>query len=295
MKKLTVILSILMLAAGCSSNGATKLKDTSAPIIAIGGTEITHETLYQSLRLSGGSDVIYEDVIIQLLDKDVVLTEEQIAEAQTSFEETKEAYGDSFSIYLTAMGYENEEDYFNDIFLVNKKYEVYIYSYLDTRFDEYVTTFKPVKIRMFATASDSTAAEALQAIKEGTSFEEVAAQYTVITQYGAEQMMYTESAETDVPTIVKDWVYSQASATMTDEALFDSQAGLHYIVKIEVLNASEMKDEVRSWMSSTFTELTAQCFYEGLSKYNFGIYDKAVYDAFNSSYPGYLIPVSESE
>jgi foldase protein PrsA len=280
MKKLIVILSLSILLMGCG-NKTTNVSNSSDVLVKVGNQSITIGQVYSQMMAADSTTIIKQMATRIILDKEVPVTDEIKAEADTILQEFVDSVYDNLELYLQYYGYKDETDYYDNGIIPSIQQETLVKSYLTDNFDAIVAGYRPKKIRLIEIADATLAATALAEIKAGEEFTVVAEKYASANFFGDEELVNNTSS---IPTVVIDFIDYLTIPTLS-EVLTDGTT--NYIVQITSADTNKLKDEIIEAFSldTTFSEKTLETYF---IKYNFSIYDKTIYDLFFQSFPNYL-------
>ncbi len=280
MKKLLVILSLSLLLMGCG-NKTTNVSNSSDVLVKVGNQSITVGQVYSQMMAADSTTIIKQMATRIILDKEVPVTDEIKAEADTILQEFVDSVYDNLDLYLEYYGYKDETDYYDNGIIPSIQQETLVKSQLTDNFDAIVAGYRPKKIRLIEIADATLAATALAEIKAGEEFTVVAEKYASANFFGDEELVNNTSS---IPTVVIDFIDYLTIPTLS-EVLTDGTT--NYIVQITSADTNKLKDEIIETFSldTTFSEKTLETYF---IKYNFSIYDKTIYDLFSQSFPTYL-------
>lgn len=293
-KNLAAVLAILCLLvlSGCGDASAN-VSNKNDVIFQIGKTKVTKGDLYHDMLNSDQGLSIINLAKDYIIEKEVETTEEMKQAAQKIIDDYKEQLGEDFEESLHKAGYENEEEFFN-LCLADVKSDYLIDAYIAEKWDELVAQYAPKKIKVMDFKSDDdtpvdkcyeNATAAINAIKKGESFEEVAERFGCDEALVEEQLCVTNDKNFDVNLI-------QALATVTSPTLSDvivsSDAKGYYIAQVTSTNIEQMKDEFIEYIKKVDGIEDAMNSYY-FKKHNFTIYDIDVFNLIKTNYKNYLV------
>lgn len=282
MMKKTVITAIvtLLLLAGCG-NKAANVSDANQSVVTIGDTEVTRGELYNYMS-SYTSSAVYLRLKKLIVDDKIKDTDELTKQARESLEEEKSVLGDKFLDTLKQMGYKDEEDYYQNAVLLSLKNDELVKKYINDNIENFTQQYTPYKIRVMQIADETKANEALEEVKNGKNFGEVATAYSSASYKGAEEIWI--NTNTSLPTAVTDIIKSQTAPTLIQEPIHDSAGGYYYIVQIIATDVTRFQDEFVNTIKGVqglADKMYAQYAREG----NFKVYDINILADLKQSYP----------
>lgn len=280
MKKLLVILSLSLLLMGCG-NKTTNVSNSSDVLVKVGDQSITVGQIYSQMMVADSTTVIKQMATRIILDKEVPVTDEIKAKADTILQEFVDSVSDNLDLYLEYYGYKDQTDYYDNGIIPSIQQETLVKNYLTENFDAVVAGYRPKKIRLIEITDATLAATALAEIKAGEEFAVVAEKYASANYFGDEELVNNTSS---LPSVIIDFIDYLTVPTLS-EVLTDGTT--NYIVQITNADTNKLKDEIIETFSldTTFMEKALESYF---IKYNFSIYDKTIYDLFSQSFPNYL-------
>lgn len=280
MKKLLVILSLSLLLMGCG-NKTTNVSNSKDVLIKVGTQSITVGQVYAQMMATDSAAIIKQMATRIILNKEVPVTDEIKAEADTALKEFVDSVYDNLDLYLEYYGYKDEVDYYENGIIPSLQQETLVRNYLTENFDTLVAGYRPKKIRLIEITDATLAATALAEIKAGEDFSVVADKYSTSTYPGDEELVNNTSS---LPDVVINFVDYLTTPTLSD-VLTDGTT--NYIVQITNADTNKLKTEIIDTFAvdTTFMEKALESYFV---KHNFTIYDKSIYDVFVQSYPNYL-------
>ncbi|MBR0474927.1 MAG: hypothetical protein IJJ19_07980 [Erysipelotrichaceae bacterium] len=298
MKKLVKIalLSLVTVAllAGCTDATAT-VSDKNKTIIKVGNTTVTKGDIYNEMMKDDAGNTIVNLAMKQIANDEIETTADIQSEAQKIYDDYKaqiEATGVDFEEGLKTYGYTSPED-FMDYCVSTVKSQKLIDKYIEDNFDKLVDEYRPVKAKMIyldGTSGIEAAAEkgkqAIEEIKAGKSFEEVAEQYSD-RKTSAEETLYLLANNSTLDYNVLQFLSTSTTPTLSD--LIQANSGnAYYIVQITNTNIQQMRDDFISELKDQ--EKTSETVYYNYFKdHKFTVYDIDVYNTIKENYPTYLV------
>ena len=141
--KLSVItLLAALLLAGCG-NKIAKLTNGNDVLIQFGDTKITKDDLYHSMLTTDGGYTVINMANKMIVNLEIETTDELVAEAQEQIDTYKATLTDDWQTSLEKLGFENEEQLFEQI-LSSIKATKLVSKYVDENFDTLVEEYAPL-------------------------------------------------------------------------------------------------------------------------------------------------------
>lgn len=282
MKKLLVSLLALLMLAGCSD--ARAMISTDEEIFSVGNEKVTSKRLFDVMKLSDGGMTVVKSAQNKITEN--VADEDVKAEADKRLEEIKEVFGDQLEERLKQSGYESVDAFMSQTVYPELKMTHLLKEKMVTDFEALTTENAPRKARILQLENQEKADEALEKIKAGENFDDIAKDYKVTgSPYGGSAKVHLLKS-VQYPQEVADALKNATEPTLSG-VLSDASDDSKYIVQIIEIDASRYQDEtIEAFVGSKdiVNKYLAQLFVDN----GFKIYDKDVYDAVAEKFPQYL-------
>lgn len=281
-KKLIPILLAAILLAGCG-NKTTIVSNQSDALIKVGTESITVGEVYNAMLAQDATAMVKQMATQIILNKEVPITDEMKAEAQTELDDFKASVGDMLETYLDYYGFKDEEDYYTNGILPTMQQEILVTKYLNDNYATIGAENLPKKVRIIEVTDATLAETALSEIKGGKDFGDVAIAYSTSSFPGNEELVYAGS---ELPDVVLTWMNLQTVPTLST-VIPDTTNATNYIVQITVADANKLQTEAVEFFAAdtNFMDTALKSYFVSNG---FKIYDKTIYDAFVISYSDYL-------
>ena len=291
MKKLILSLAALLVLAGCSDASTDISFDEK--LFSVEASTVTQKDLYEVMKQYDagvmGSAIIIDDAR-QTLIENVEVSEAMKEDANSQLNMIKEMLGEGYLDIIKNIGFDTEEEYLDEMIYPELKYQSLVKLELLEDLESLNEEFGPRQVRILELKKDAAEA-ALQELKDGKEFEEVAKENAMIeSQFsGSKQVHLLKTSQ--LPELVTEFLKKSDTPTLSD-VLTNEDMETAYIVQIIEVDASRFEDDVLAAYLST--EGIAQD-YEGklFRKNNFKIYDRDLYDSIMEAHPSYLKENSE--
>ena len=294
-KLMAIFCGSLLILSGCS-DATTSVENDDKVLITVGDEDITKGDIYTGLVATGNITPVSEKMTEILVDKVVPVTEEIEKSAKETLASYKESYGDKWEETYKTSGYETEEDFYNNVVLLNTRVPLITDAYIKDNFTELAKRFKPRKAEIIEIADIEKTEEALKAAKaKDADFTKIADTYGVTTTYnGSEKVYNSHSGLADV--LWTNISSVEKNGTIIDKVLQDTTSGSYYLVRVTNISPKKFEDEaIASIKSITIDTTTAdadgntelsladQAFQYYLQKYKYSIHDINVYESLLSA------------
>ncbi|MBR0385746.1 MAG: hypothetical protein IJI05_04280, partial [Erysipelotrichaceae bacterium] len=184
-----ILLSILMVFMTGCDNATANVSDSNKMLMKIGKTTYTKGQLYDDMMEDDAANTVVSEAMQMIADAEVETTADLQQEAQKIYDDyhdqimatTDEPFEEAIKLY----GYESVED-FRDYCLSSAKTNHLTEQYIDEKWDDLLVEYYPLKARMIYVSAQehgpelsySKAGNALAALKNGASFDDVAEEYS---------------------------------------------------------------------------------------------------------------------
>lgn len=282
-----VCLSALLL-GGCAQVNVTQVSDSSEKIMTIGDTTYTKGQEYNLLKTSNGPAQLMTLVQQIIYDKEVPVTEEMKKEAQEQFDLIKEN-NENVADQLKALGYSDEQDYIDKVLLPSVQAQALMKKYFIDDADAIELQYKPSIAQVIQCDTEENANNALKALQDGKSAQEVAEQYAMEgTSYtGSEELITTN--DTALPTrLINALNTAKKTGVMNEVYSTDTTNPAYYVAVLVSNDYSQNVDRIAETLGSD-SSLAKGCLVYYLTKYDFEVHDQELFNYFKTNDPEYLV------
>jgi len=296
-KKIILIFCGFLFVLGGCSDATTSVSKSDTVMIQVGDEKITKGDFYTGLVAAGNSLPVEKKMNEILIDKEVPITDEIKEKAKETLASYKENYeGDKWVEAYTGMGYESEEEFFDEVLVYNERVTLLTQAYVKENFDELAKRFKPRMAQVIEISDPQKAEEAfVDAKKKDADFTLLAQTYGDTTKFDGSEVVYTTHSDlSDV--LWNNIAGAKKSGKVIDKVLQDTTSGTYYIVKVTNHSPKKFKDEaidaIKAITIDTTTpdaqgnmelSLADQAFHFYLQKYDYSIHDINVYETLLST------------
>lgn len=289
-KGLLIAASLSMMALTGCAGANTSVSDGSEKLMTIGSKTYTKQDEYQLIKRVNGPALTLQATQQLIFDEEVGKTDEIMEQAEGMYN-TYAASSDDFEAQLKSYGYENKEDYINNVLVpsvqsteLTKKYFTDCQAAIDEE-------FKPVKVEIIQCDSEDNASKAQEAMKNGEKGSEVAEQYaaTGAAYMGNAQIITKDN--TALPARLVNTLSETTASGVLDEIFSDDTSTddkSYYAVNIVSTDYTENLDDIITALSSN-SEVQTDCTVYYLSKYGFEVHDQYIFDYWKVMNPEYLV------
>lgn len=285
MKKILISALCLLLLAGCSGDKTASVSSGDEAVVTIGSAKITKSTLYNMMINSTGLNSIMLKVQNTILDKEVPIDEELETEAKEALSSYQLMYGDYFTSMINYYGFKDEDDFYENALLLNARLSRLSENYVEMNFDSMNETYAPKKINVLTFSGIEDASDAHAAIEKGMTLEEAAEAYNA-TSSSFDKVVTSSNTyfDSNVISFVKG-----SDEPSISSAILHSTGESCFIIEVISTDPSEYHDEAVEAICSDVSSISTESLAYYLDKYDFTIYDKTIYDSFQTSLPDYLV------
>ena len=285
MKKLVALLAVTLLLVGCSD---ARVQITSnETLLTVNGQTVTEQDLFNVMKLSDAGSTVISNAS-KILTKDVkdASIDERVADQIKQVKEYFELLNQNFEDYLKSLGYETEQQYIDEQLYPQYALNFLVEQKIEADYATLATEYKPIKLRILQTATIANANSALERIKNGESFTDVAKDLAAEkATYVGETKVYSIK-DTQFPTVVSTFVTTQTSPGLST-VLTTEGSEISYVVEIIETQTDRIKDEAIDMLLEN-SKLT-QSYIAKLYKENgFKVYDRDILTSLQSNYADYL-------
>lgn len=294
MKKIIVLLvSLLCLSmlAGCGDASA-KITNPKEVIMTVGDLKVTREEMYSDMMLTDGGTAVNRVATSLIVNAEIENTDEIVNKAKEELETYRAQLDGDLETALSSLGYATEEEFLNAI-IDSIKAETLLTKYFNDNKDELYTKYAPLlaKIIVVNTTGEldkdgakAKANEALEAIKSGKSFDEVAEEYTSNKGLAAETL-YTRESSLD--TNVLQYLLTVNEPTLSG-VIENKNATGYYVIQVTATNKAQVEDKFKASLLNN-TDFNNNVYHSLFEKHNFTIYDIETYNNIKNNFPHILV------
>jgi len=290
MKKfITVILvSLLFVLSGCSSkaDGKADISNKDDAVLTINSQNFTRDNFYRSLMSTSGPAVVMQKLVSMVYAAEINEDDSSlIADAQKQADDLVANAGDMLDFYLYYAGVSTIEQY-KEVMVYYNKIDAIVSKYVGEHMEELITAQAPKKFRMIACTSMENAEAALNALSEGTVWDEVVTLYNNSTNSTAERIVNKDTTSLDAA--LKSALEAITTNGLHKEVIADSNNANFYVVEMLDVDAHNFQDELSDSFLTDGIVTENDVLPAYAKKGNFQIYDEELYNAFKEQYPAYF-------
>lgn len=286
MKKILVALLALLMLAGCSSE-VTSVSDPDTVIISGDGVNYTKQDLFIDMKNGDITSILIADLTERIAGFEEIDMTEVEREVSSYFEELRTTYGDQ---YESMMDYYGGEESFRETMVSSYTLDALVEKYCDYHYDELVTEYVPVLVKMQSFDDEEAATKMIADINGGMTFEEACTEAGIDAVAG--ETVYTTASDIDEQ--LKNWfkdcevgLTQTPVVVMTDST--DSEGvvtttNTYYVIDVIANDANDFKEEFYRTIASDITTETVFNYY--FEKYTIEVYDQDIYELLSKKYEG---------
>lgn len=288
MKKILVVLTALVLLSGCAASGNTQIGQDQE-LFTVNGKKTSQNDLYQMMKSVDAGTIVLREAQ-NMIVKDVAVTDAMKEEADSVWSNLVAVYGEATVLeQLALQGIASKEAYFETYIFPELKMIALMKDFITEDFDTLAETYALTKLRIVTYKDKDVAAQALAALKEGRSFDDVTAEFTPDSPFKGSEFIYIKGANSSIPKDIATYIEEQTAPTMSDllEVVDSNSSTIQYIVQIIEVDAGRFKEDAIDAMvdvESIANTYLAKIFVEN----NFAVFDEALYNALLKSNPSYF-------
>ncbi|WP_276931364.1 hypothetical protein [Dubosiella newyorkensis] len=282
-----LMLSALLL-SGCSSEHTTSITDANEKVMTIGDVSVTKGQEYDLLKTSNGPVQVITMAQNVIYDKEVPVNEEMKKQAEDQFKliaENNEKVVDQ----IVNLGYKDKQDYIDKVLLPSVQAQALMKKYFVDDAETIELQYKPSIAQVIQCDTKENANQALQALKDGKTAQEVAEQYGLDSSSytGSEELVTTNDSA--LPTRLINALNSASEAGVMPEVYETEDSNTAYYVAVLVSNDyDENVDRIADTLGSD-SSMAKSCLVYYLTKYDFEVFDQELFDYYKQNTPEYLV------
>ena len=290
MKKILLTTLSLLMFTGCVSEGKTTINNKDEVVYELNDRTLTKGEIYNLMLAQNGYMAILEEAQNFILEKEVVLTEEDHKEIEKEFDDIKAMYTEGWEDTLLQIGYKDEIAFKNTIIL-RKKDEKLLTKFIELKLADYITLYNPRQIQVMTYTDKAVAELALADLKADHDFNDVAEENN--STGNSEKYVYTNQAKLSFD--VKSFIDKSSSNTLSEileETIPATEEGKeatvkYHIVKVVDTDTNNFKEDLIDALAAIET-IKTEMLVHYLNEYNFTVYNKEVKSIIDSINPDYL-------
>ena len=280
MKKILVLIACVLLMAGCS-NAKASISNGNDAVVTLNNEVYTREELYAFMSSYAGSYFAVNGAQQFILDAEVPATEEMNKTVDQTLQMYQSMLGSSFESYLQSQGFSGSEEY-REILLQNEQLTALYTKYVSDNYDTLKKTYAPRQIQLMKFDNETSANEALEAVKAGNNFAEVAQEKGSKVDGAAQLVTSLSSFET-----VVQYTISTLGSGSTSEVVANDDGSSFYIISVLNNDADALKDEAVAVIAAE-TTIADESIQHYFKEYDFTVYDIDLYNQIAESYADLL-------
>lgn len=285
MKKKIIPLAIVStLLVGCSSSAQTtytsKITDGDKTVASSEGVEIKKNDIYHYLLKEYGSSETLLLALTYIADQEITDQKAIQTKLNEKVANLNSTLTTSLAEYAKQSGYDNEQDYIDDVLKSGVKQAMLKDKYINDNYDKLVKELKVKYLKIITLDTESAALNLIEQVKNGADFD------TLMNENSGKDvgMVTTESSDVDEKIIkkldkfTKDGLYQKVIKTS------ESKYALVYVYNTD---KKDLKDEIISNLTNISTISSKMEIYY-LNKYNFDVYESALKEEIKESNEEYF-------
>ena len=282
MKKVLSILAIGTLLVGCSSPASlyvTSVSDGKDTIVSGEEITVTKNDVYEYFLDQFGSSQVLTMALETVANKEITDQSKIDEKLKQTIEEYTKYMSTDIDSYAKQLGYNNKEEYINDMLLPSAKNELLKDKYIEDNFDTIIKEYKIKYIKGITVDTESEAIDIIDKSKDLDTFNALLSEKSG-QDYG---MVTTESTIDEniinkFDSFTKDGIYSKAIKTS------DDKYAVVYVYNSDITN---LKDEIKENLASV-SVIKSDCEAHYLKKYKFEVFESKIKDKIEEGNADYL-------
>ncbi len=286
MKKITILLFVLLLLAGCASSDHNSHPSDADKVLFTGPNNVsyTKDDLYRSLKLAN-VDTIASDILDHIALKLDGIDMEAINKEADEIIETYQSIG--YESYI--ISYYGSIDAYRKSYISSMLLSELSKAYVNEDFDHLVEEKKPIKMQVAAFDTIEDAQQCIDDTNNGSTFDMAAVNNNA--QAAPQSSIYTDD-DTTLVYEVKEYVNStdQTGLSTIITSVVSSQdasgnvneTNTYYVLNIESRDVNEFKDEFIEHQASATDAETVKEHY--LTNHSIEFFDQDLYEIMSAKY-----------
>lgn len=288
MKKASLLLcafAMLITLAGCKDAKAN-ISDGKTKLVTVNNTSISKNDVYGILKSSSSSAVL-NLIQKQLYEiEKIEITDEMKKESHKNLDEIKKSYKSDkeFKEALKNAGMKDENDYLKKFAYPAQQQAALLKKYVKDNKNKVFEKYHPVKASIIKCDKKDNADQALKALKEKQSINEVTKEYGKKDEVsnGKEQIVFANSG---IAQVVYDKISQTSKAGLINEVIADEATSSYYVVYIHSVDPNSYSNEAIDAISKGAYDITSDMLKFYADKYKLEIYDIDTYNQLKASNP----------
>ena len=289
MKKISILLFVLLLLAGCASSDHNSHPSDADKVLFTGPNNVsyTKDDLYRSLKLAN-ADTIASDILDHIALKLDGIDMEAINKEADEIIETYQSIG--YESYI--ISYYGSIDAYRKSYISSMLLSELSKAYVNEDFDHLVEEKKPIKMQVAAFDTIEDAQQCIDDTNNGSTFDMAAVNNNA--QAAPQSSIYTDD-DTTLVYEVKEYVNStdQTGLSTIITSVVSSQdasgnvneTNTYYVLNIESRDVNEFKDEFIEHQASATDAETVKEHY--LTNHSIEFFDQDLYEIMSAKYEAF--------
>ena len=274
-KKILLSCICVLLLTSCKS-AITKLSNSSEPVVTIDNTNITNGEVYSTLKQAMGAYTLTNAVKSYISSKEIEVTDDMYAQAETSLAEYKKLYGDTFDEYLKAQNI-TEDEYVNKVILNSIRNSKLNEKYVDENYESLCTKYIPKKFNYIVCNNEEDAKSIKVLLTESEeNASEVAESYNT-------KLVKNNIICTKIDTTFNSQFLSDLEKAGNDKWLISQGTDENYYVYKCVKVTDDDKENIKNILKSS-SDVINDCETYYFNKYDLNIYDIDIAEQLQKNY-----------
>ncbi|MGB4985689.1 MAG: hypothetical protein WBO70_07950, partial [Erysipelotrichaceae bacterium] len=204
--------------------------------------------------------------------------------AQQTVDIAKQALGNQFAAYIQQYYQVTTEEQYLQVVESELKAALIAKEYISSDFDNFIKTYKPVKMAVASFDKEETALMAIKQVNEGKDLKDVATANNA-KDYKGVATIYSSLSE--ISTSVLDFGQNIALPKINPTPISNSDKTVFYVVSVIERDGTKIKDEVIETLHKE-NEVVNKATTYFFKKYDLKVYDKTLYDKLKATYNDYF-------
>ena len=299
-KTLLALMTMSSILTGCAS-ATTSVKKSNSTLFKVGDTAVTKQKVYNIVKMNNGATYAI-DKAKDAVEKSEIKNENKVnTKVEQLYKEYVGYYGteEDFLKQLTNYGYDTPEE-FKKTQLKPQAYEnMLMEKYTTKNQKKYLKKYQPTIVRVLAVDDKTKAKEALQALNEGTEWDDVYTKYKSENSGFENKDKVLTTSETEIKTKDVKAIYKSEETGLLNKIYSPLATGTTTRFIIKVISHDAMSDDYLdnfvSQIKTNDSDFEKTVWKHYLKKHNFKVHDQDIFNSLRADNPEYLYEFPEFE
>lgn len=299
-KTLLALMTMSSILTGCAS-ATTSVKKSNSTLFKVGDTAVTKQKVYNIVKMNNGATYAI-DKAKDAVEKSEIKNENKVnTKVEQLYKEYVGYYGteEDFLKQLTNYGYDTPEEFKKTQLKPQAYGDMLMEKYTIKNQKKYLKKYQPTIVRVLAVDDKTKAKEALQALNEGTEWDDVYTKYKSENSGFENKDKVLTTSETEIKTKDVKAAYKSKETGLLNKIYSPLATGTTTRFIIKVISHDAMSDDYLddfvSQIKSNDSDFEKTVWKHYLKKHNFKVHDQDIFNSLRVDNPEYLYEFPEFE